>query len=56
MMYTVQAWRLTAGIIPWRFGSDHFPFLNLWFVGSSRSSSKVYHNLFGGWTNPFEKY
>ena len=33
-------------IIPWRFGSDHFPSQNGWFVGSSRSSSRVYRWVF----------
>ena len=26
----IHPWRLTWNIVPWRFGSDHFPFLNSW--------------------------
>ena len=36
----IHPWRLTWNIIPWRFGRS-FSFINGWFVGSSRSSSRV---------------
>ena len=43
--------RLTWNIIPWRFGRS-FSFLNGWFVGSSRSSSRVYFACLG-WCHSF---
>ena len=43
---TYTPWRRTWNIIPWRFGSGHFPLQNGWFVGSIV-------NLHRWWPGPF---